>query len=286
MRVALKNIPIGELHPHPGNPYTLREDAEFQESVNEVGVMSPLMVRPLESGGYEIISGHRRRAAAEAAGMEKVPVYICDLDDAQAVIALVDSNLHREQILPSEKAFAYKLKLDAMRKQAGRPSKDNSRQVVGNFESADIIGKSAGESGRTIQRFIRLTELIPQILQMVDEGKIAFSPAIEISHLPKKEQADLLTTMESEDKTPSLSQCQRMRKLSAVGQLDMDRIFSIMTEEKANQKEQVKFKVDDLRQFFPRNTDIKKMEEVIVRLLGEWQRKRQRQREEQSRDAR
>jgi ParB family chromosome partitioning protein len=283
VKVSLKNIPIGELHPHPNNPYAMREDTEFQESIKEYGVMSPLMVRPIESGGYEIISGHRRRAAAETAGMEKVPVYICDLNDTEAVIALVDSNMHREQILPSEKAFAYKLKLEAVRKQAGRPSKENPRQVVANSKSADIVGQGAGESGRTIQRFIRLTELIPQILQMVDEGKIAFSPAVEISHLPKKEQADLLETMQSEDRTPNLSQCLRMRKLSAAGQLDMDAVFSIMTEEKSNQKEQIKFKADDLRKFFKKNVDAQQMEQIILKLLGEYQRKRERSEQERER---
>jgi len=342
MKVTIKNIPIGELHPHPDNPYALREDIEFQESIREYGVMYPLMVRPLESGGYEIISGHRRKAAAELAGMVKVPVHICDLDDTATVIALVDSNLHREKILPSEKAKAYKLKLDALKKQGDRTDMDGRAtrgQVVQKLQAASKVdGLSTAElfvqralaasgvdspstdtraarkpldasgvdslstdgqavrktrdaiaineSGRQVQRYVRLMELVPEILQMVDEGKIAFSPAIEISYLPKKEQAGLLETMQSEDRTPSLSQCQRMRKLSAEGQLDMDSIFHIMTEDKANQKEQLKFKVDDLRKFFPKDYDPQRMEQTIVKLLEEWQRKRERQRSEHSRDAR
>ena len=287
MKAMLKIVPIGELHPCPSNPFAVREDVELQDSIREFGVMSPIMVRPLDGGGYEIISGHRRKAAAELAGMDKVPVYICDLDDTDAIIALVDSNLHREHILPSEKAYAYKMKLDAMKHQGiacghdvHKAADTDGGQPV--HKSRDEISKT--ECGRQVQRYIRLTELVPEILQMVDEGKIALSPAVELSHLPKKEQADLLETIQSEDRTPNLSQCQRMRKLSAEGRLDMDGIFNIMTEEKANQKEQVKFKADDLCQFFPKNTDVKKMEQTIVKLLEEWQRKRERQRDQ--RDAR
>ncbi|MCL2696109.1 MAG: ParB/RepB/Spo0J family partition protein [Clostridiales bacterium] len=354
MKITIRNIPIGELHPCPNNPYGIREDAELQDSVQQYGVLEPLLVRPLESGGYEIISGHRRRAAAESAGIDKIPARICDLDDSAAMIALVDSNLHREKILPSEKAKAYKLRLDACKKQGVPTDLDTSAtrgQVVQKLPdalkvdglstaelfvqralAADVDnsstkaqpapmpnnmngvdrsstkGQSApapsnmnvvdnpstvrksrnaiavNESGRQVQRYVRLMELMPEILQMVDEGKIAFSPAIEISYLPKKEQVDLLETMQSEDRTPSLSQCQRMRKLSAEGRLDMDAIFAVMTEEKANQKETLKFKVDDLRKFFKKNVDTKQMGEIILRLLGEYQRKRERS--ERERDVR
>lgn len=278
MKGQVKNIPLVDLHPFPNNPFSVREDVELQESIREHGIISPLIVRPREGGGYEIISGHSRRAACEAAEIAKVPAFVRDIDDTAAVIALVDSNLHREHILPSEKAHAYKMKLDAIKRQGERTDL-TSRQVVGRSESADIVGSLSDESGRQVQRYIRLTELVPQILQMVDDGKIAFSPAVELSYLTQQEQADLLATMESEDRTPSLSQSQRMKKLSADGNLDMDAIFKIMTEEKPNQKEQIKFKVDNIRQFFPKKYDAQQMEQVILKLLAEWQRKRERNRD-------
>ncbi len=276
MKERVLDIPIVDLHPFPGNPFSVREDAELQESVRDYGVISPLVVRPLSSGGYEIISGHRRKAACEAAGIAKVPAFVRELDDTAAVIALVDSNLHREHVLPSEKAFAYKLKLDAIKHQG------TSRQAVGKLESADIVGLSANESGRQVQRYIRLTELNPQILQMVDAGAVAVSPAVELSYLTEREQADLLTTMASEERTPSHAQAIRMRKLSADGKLDMDAIFSIMTEEKPNQKEQIKLKAENIRSYFPKGYTMRQMEDTILKLLADWQRKR----EQRNRDAR
>ncbi len=281
MKETIKSIAIGDLRPFPDNPFSVREDLELQDSVQKYGVISPLVVRPLEGGGYEIISGHRRMAACEAAGMDKVPAFVREMDDTTAVIALVDSNLHREYVLPSEKANAYKMKLEAIKKQGERTDlseKATCGQVV--HKSRDEVSES--ESGRQVQRYIRLTELIPQILQMVDEGKIAFSPAVELSYLPTEQQEALLETMESEDRTPSHAQAIRMRKMSASGVLDMDTIFEIMTEEKGNQKEQVKLKVDSIRKFFPKSYNPRQMEDVIMKLLAEWQRKR----EQRNRDAR
>ena len=283
MREQIKNIAITELHPFPDNPYSVREDVELQDSIKEYGVISPLVVRPLESGGYEIISGHRRKSACELVGIDKVPAFVRNLDDNTAVIALVDSNLHREHILPSEKAFAYKMKLDAIKKQGERTDLADSKtcgRVV--HKSRDVVAD--GDSGRQVQRFIRLTELDPQILKMVDEDKIAFSPAVELSYLTEQEQSDLLETMESEDRTPSLSQSQQMRRLSADGRLDMDTIFKIMTEDKPNQIEQIKLRTDNIKAFFPRGYSPKQMENVIMKLLADWQ--RQRQRAAQNRNAR
>jgi len=287
MREQVKNIPIVDLHPFPNNPFSVREDIDLQDSIRDYGVISPLVVRPLESGGYELISGHRRKSACELVGIDKVPAFVRNLDDNTAVIALVDSNLHREHVLPSEKAFAYKMKLDAIKKQGERTDLSgvpSSRQPVGKLESADIVGHEASESGRQVQRYIRLTELNPQILKMVDENQIAFTPAIELSYLSGQEQADLLETMVCEDRTPSLSQSQQMRRLSADGQLNMDTIFKIMTEEKPNQAEQIKIKTDSIKAFFPKNYSLRQMEQVIMKLLAEWQLKRERA--AKSRDAR
>ncbi|MDR3295420.1 MAG: ParB/RepB/Spo0J family partition protein [Clostridiales Family XIII bacterium] len=266
MKETIKNIPIADLYPFPDNPFSVREDTELSDSIRDYGVISPLVVRSRAEGGYEIISGHRRRAACEAARIEAVPAFVRELDDTAAVIALVDSNLHREHVLPSEKAHAYKLKLDAIKHQGVACG-----QSV--HKSRDEIADS--ESGRQVQRYIRLCELMPPILSMVDEGKIAFSPAVELSYLPKKEQENLLETMESEDRTPSHAQAIRMRKLSADGQLDMDRIFRIMTEDKPNQKEQIKLKAESIQQFFPKGYSPRQMQETIMRLLAEWQLKRE-----------
>ncbi len=280
MNESIKAIKLTDLYPFPENPYKVLDNEELQamvDSITESGVISPLIVRPRESGGYEIISGHRRKAACEKAGILEVPAFVRDMDRDTAIIALVDSNLHREHILPSEKAHAYKLKLEAIKHQGKA-----SRQVVGKLESADIVGLDTSESGRQVQRYVRLTELIPPVLEMVDNAAIAFSPAVELSYLAEKEQADLVTTMESEDCTPSLSQAQRMKKLSVDGKLDMDAIFSIMTEEKPNQKEQIKLKKDSIKGFFPKNYTTRQMEETILKLLADWQRKR----EQRNRDAR
>jgi ParB family chromosome partitioning protein len=275
MKEQVKIIALSDLHPFPCNPFGVREDMEFQRSIEDYGVISPLVVRPLESGGYEIISGHRRKAACEQAGILVVPAFVRELDDIAAVIALVDSNLHREHVLPSEKAHAYKLKLDAIKRQGERSdlSPDSTcGQAV--HKSRDEIAES--ESGRQVQRYIRLTELIPQILQMVDEGRIALSPAVELSYLNPQQQANLLTTMESEDRTPSHAQAIRMRRLSGDGQLDMDKIFAIMTEEKPNQKEQIKLKTESIQRYFPKGYSPRQMQDKIVELLAEWQLKRER----------
>lgn len=273
MKETIRAIPLSELHPFPGNPYKVIDDEELQamaDSIRDYGVISPLVVRPRDEGGYEIISGHRRKKACEKAGIDTVPAFIRDMDRDTAVIALVDSNLHREHILPSEKAFAYKMKLEAIKHQGIACG-----QLV--HKSRDLVAEN-NESGRQVQRYIRLTELIPPILQMVDDRRIAFSPAVELSYLAEKEQYNLLETIESEDCTPSLSQAQRMKKLSQDGKLDMDMIFAIMTEEKPNQKEQIKLPKDRIKKFFPKDYTAKQMEEIIMKLLADWQRKRERSR--------
>ena len=245
-------------------------------SVLTQGILTPLVVRPLENDEYEVISGHRRLRACQKAGIETVPALIYALDRDAAAVALVDSNLHREKILPSEKAFAYKLKMDALSRQ-GQRTDLTSRQVVGKLETADLIAEN--ESGRQVQRYIRLTELIPQILSMVDAGKIALTPAVELSYLTGQEQQDLLETMESEDCTPSLSQAVQMKKLSQSGELSMDRIFEILREPKANQQEKISFRVDDLRKFFPKTYSVARIQERILKLLEADCRKRQRAQE-------
>jgi len=267
MKDTIKTLPVKDLHPYERNPYRLRDDPELQASISETGVLAPLLVRPRAQGGYEIISGHQRRAACEAAGIAAVPAIVRDLDDTAAAVALVDSNLHREHILPSEKAFAYKLKLDALKHQGVACGQDGHK-------SRD--GIAPDESGRQVQRYIRLTELLPPILQMVDEGRIAMGPAVEISYLAETEQRDLLETMQSEDKTPSLSQAQRLRRLSSEGKLDMDAVFAVMAEEKPNQREQIRIPAAKLKGYFPKSYTPKQMEDTILKLLGEWQRKRER----------
>ena len=273
MKETIRAIPLSELHPFPENPYKVLDDEELQamaDSIRDYGVISPLVVRLRDEGGYEIIAGHRRKKACEKAGIDTVPAFVRDMDRDTAVIALVDSNLHREHILPSEKAFAYKMKLEAIKHQGIACG-----QLV--HKSRDLVAEN-NESGRQVQRYIRLTELIPPILQMVDDGRIAFSPAVELSYLAEKEQYNLLETIESEDCTPSLSQAQRMKKLSQDGKLNTDAIFAIMTEEKPNQKEQIKLPKDRIKKFFPKDYTAKQMEEVIMKLLADWQRKRERSR--------
>ncbi len=280
MREVVKNVSLKSLYAFPEHPFKVRDDEEQQElteSIRKYGVITPIIVRPREQGGYEIISGHRRARACAKAGMETIPAFIIEMDRETAVICLVDSNLHREHILPSEKAFAYKMKLDAI-KQQGKYIDNTSRQNVGKLESADIVGRGANESGRTVQRYIRLTKLIPPILEMVDNEQIAFSPAVEISYLTEEEQSDLLETMESEQATPSLAQAQYMKRLSAEGKLDMDTIFEMMTEEKPNQKEQVKLKKENIVKYFPKGYSTKQMEQVILKLLADWKRRRDRNR--------
>ena len=273
--VQAMQLPIQKLRPFENHPFQVKDDDEMNQLVWSVltqGVLTPLVVRPLENDEYEVISGHRRLHACQKAGIETVPVLICALDRDAAAIALVDSNLHREKILPSEKAFAYKLKMDALSRQ-GKRTDLTSRQVVGKWETADLIAEN--ESGRQVQRYIRLTELIPQILSMVDAGKIALTPAVELSYLTQREQQDLLETMESEDCTPSLSQAVQMKKLSQSGELNMDKIFEILREPKANQQEKISFRVEDLRKFFPKSYSVARIQERILKLLEADCRKRQ-----------
>ena len=262
-------IPLADLTPFRNHPFKVKEDeemAQLMRSIADAGVLSPALARPLPDGGYELISGHRRLAACKALGMDAMPVIVRDLTDEEAVITMVDSNLQREHILPSEKAFAYKMKMEALKRKAGRPEK-NSSQVATNFDTATEIGKSTGESRDQVFRYIRLTNLIPEILQMVDDGKIALTPAVELSYLSQPEQHELLDAMDYAQSTPSLSQAQRLKKLSQEGKLDMDKIFSIMTEEKPNQKEQVRIKTESLRKYFPRNYSAQQMEREIIKLL-------------------
>ena len=274
-------LKIENLRPFPGNPFHLVEDEqlmELSESIKEFGMAAPILTRPTDDkSGYEVISGQRRVRAAELAGIESVPAFVLPIDRDRAIITLVDSNIQRENILPSERAFAYKMKLDAMKRQGYRTDL-TSNQVGTKLQTDEIVAKGFGVSKTTVHRFIRLTELLPPILQMVDEGRIALTPGAELSFLTQEEQENLFTTMESEDATPSLAQAQRMKKLSQAGQLDMDAIFAIMTEEKGNQKETVKIGMDKLRKYFPRGTTPQQMEETIIRLLErELRRKRNRE---------
>ena len=277
--VQAMQLPIQKLRPFENHPFQVKDDDEMNQLVWSVltqGVLTPLVVRPLENDEYEVISGHRRLHACQKAGIETVPALIYALDRDAAAIALVDSNLHREKILPSEKAFAYKMKMDALSRQ-GKRTDLTSRQVVGKLETADLIAEN--ESGRQVQRYIRLTELIPQILSMVDAGKIALTPAVELSYLTQREQQDLLETMESEDCTPSLSQAVQMKKLSQSGELNIDKIFEILREPKANQQEKISFRVEDLRKFFPKSYSAARIQETILKLLNDYQRKRLRAQE-------
>ena len=270
-------LPISKLHPFERHPFKVTDNEEMDQltwSILTQGLLTPLVVRPLDNGEYEVISGHRRLYACKKAGIETVPALITEMDRDEATIALVDSNLHREKILPSEKAYAYKLKMEALSRQGYRTDL-TSRQVVGKLETADMIADN--ESGRQVQRYIRLTNLIPGILQKVDEGQIALTPAVELSYLTDTEQADLLETMESEDCTPSLSQAQQLKQLSQAGRLNMDRIFNIMREPKANQQEKISFKVADLRPYFPRHYNTAQMMQEIVIALKERQQRLQRQ---------
>ena len=276
----LKVLKTKDLYPFPDNPFHVAEDetlSELAESIKEFGIVTPIITRPKEDGdGYEVIAGQRRVRASELAGINTVPAFVLPLDRDRAIITLVDSNLQRENILPSERAFAYKMKSEAMKRQGFRTDLTSS-QVVTKLRTDDKVAQGFGVGRMTVQRFIRLTELIPPILQMVDEGKIALTPAVELSFLKKDEQENLFATMESEEATPSLSQAQRMKQLSQSGRLDMDTIFAIMTEEKGNQKETLKINTSKLKKYFPKNTTPKQMEETIIKLLErELQRKRNR----------
>ena len=271
-------LPVDKLRPFEGHPFRVKDDSEMEQLVYSIltqGLLTPISVRPVEDNEYEVISGHRRLHACKKAGIETVPALIYSLDRDAATIAMVDSNLHREKILPSEKAFAYKLKRDAMSHQG-----KTFHQVGEKLPTAAKIGMDGGDSMNQVLRYIRLTELIPEILTMVDDGKIAFTPAVELSYLTKQEQQDLLETMESEDCTPSLSQAIQLKKQSQAGELNIDKIFDLLREPKANQQDKISFRVDDLRKYFPRSYSAARIQEAILKLLSDYQKKRQRSREE------
>ena len=276
------HIPLTELHPFPDHPFKVRDDEAKQEtaaSIKEYGVLVPALARPREVGGYELIAGHRRKHGCELAGLDTMPVIVRNIDRDTATIIMVDSNLQRESILPSERAQAYKMKLEAIKRRAGRPSKDaaeNSPKISANFRSDDEIGSDAGVSGDTIRNYISLTQLVPELQQMVDEKKIALTPAYQLAALKPEEQALLLETIDSEQATPSLSQAQRMKKLSQSGELNEDTMLSIMMEQKKPEKNDVTLSGDKLRKYFPRSYTPLQIENTIFKLLDAWQKKRQR----------
>ena len=276
----LVTLALADLHPFSKHPYKVRDDEatrDMAESVKQYGVLSPAIARPMPGGGYELVSGHRRKRACELAGLETMPVIVRELDDDAAAILVVDSNLQREDLLPSERAFAYKLKLEAMKRQAGRPAKENVSQVGTQKRSDQIMAEELGENRNQIHRYIRLTELIPPLLDMVDERKIAFNPAYELSFLTKDEQTMLLDAMDSEQATPSLSQAQRLKQFSQRGELTAEVMQAIMSEEK-KEAERVTLKGDTLRKYFPASYTPKRMEETIIRLLEQWQKQQKRRR--------
>ena len=283
-REQVQQIPIGELFPFKNHPFKVLDDESMQrtvESVEQYGVLSPLIARPRPEGGYEIISGHRRQHAAQLAGLDTLPVIVRNMDDDAAVLLMVDSNLQRETILPSERAFAYKMKLEAMKHQAGRPTQDNYSQVGNNFGtlSSEEMAEELGTSKNQIFRYIRLTNLIPELLDMVDEKKISFNPAVELSYLDESQQRDFLEAMNDTQNAPSLSQAQRLKKLAQEGHFSYDVAFAVMGEEKKDELDKVVIKNDTLRKYFPRSYTPKQMEDTIIKLLEQWQRKQQRQNE-------
>ncbi len=276
-REKVQEIPLGELHPFRNHPFKVKDDAAMQDtvdSVREYGVLVPAIARPDPDGGYELIAGHRRHHASELAGKETMPVIIRDLDDDAATIIMVDSNLQREELLPSERAFAYKMKLEAIRHQ-GKRQELTSSQVGMKLQTLDIVGQQAGDSRNQVHRFIRLTELIPELLDMVDERKIAFNPAVELSYLKKEEQTLLLEAMDSEQATPSLSQAQRLKKFSQQKMLSLDVMRAVMSEEKKTDHDRVTLKNETLRKYFPKSYTPKQMEDTIIKLLEGWYKKRQ-----------
>ena len=283
-REQVQQIPIGELFPFKNHPFKVLDDESMQrtvESVEQYGVLSPLIARPRSEGGYEIISGHRRQHAAQLAGLDALPVIVRQMDDDAAVLLMVDSNLQRETILPSERAFAYKMKLEAMKHQAGRPTQDNYSQVGNNFGtlSSEEMAEELGTSKNQIFRYIRLTNLVPELLDMVDEKKISFNPAVELSYLDTNQQRDFLEAMQDTQNAPSLSQAQRLKKLAQEGHFSYDVAFAVMGEEKKDELDKVVIKNDTLRKYFPRSYTPKQMEDTIIKLLEQWQRKQQRQNE-------
>ncbi|YAF49027.1 ParB/RepB/Spo0J family partition protein [Faecalibacterium prausnitzii] len=283
-REQVQQIPIGELFPFKNHPFKVLDDESMQrtvESVEQYGVLSPLIARPRPEGGYEIISGHRRQHAAQLAGLDALPVIVRQMDDDAAVLLMVDSNLQRENILPSERAFAYKMKLEALKNQGAR-----SDLTCGQFghkligaKARDIVADESGDNARNVQRFIRLTSLIPELLDMVDEKKIAFNPAVELSYLDESQQRDFLEAMNDTQNAPSLSQAQRLKKLAQEGHFSYDVAFAVMGEEKKDELDKVVIKNDTLRKYFPRSYTPKQMEDTIIKLLEQWQRKQQRQNE-------
>ena len=276
-RERIVELPLDKLYPFKNHPFQVRDDEDMQrtvDSIKEYGVLTPGIARPAPDGGYEIVAGHRRKHACELAGLSTMPFIVRDMDDDTATILMCDSNLQREHILPSERAFAYKMKLEAIKHQGSRTDL-TSRQVVGKFEMADLVGKDNGESGRQVQRFIRLTELVPTLSQMVDERKIAFNPAVELSYLKPEEQTQLLDAMAAQEATPSLSQAQRLKRYSQEGKLSEDVIDAIMSEEK-KETDRITLTSDKLKRYFPKSFTPRQMEETIFKLLEQWQQKRER----------
>ncbi len=282
-REQVQQIPIDELHPFTNHPFKVLDDEAMTrtvESIAQYGVLAPLIARPRPDGdGYEIISGHRRQYAAKLAGLDTLPVIVRQMSDDAAVILMVDSNLQREHILPSERALAYKMKLDAMRRTSGRPSKENVSQIGTQKRSDQIMAEELGESRNQIQRFIRLTNLIPELLDMVDEKKIAFNPAVELSYLDESQQRDFLEAMEDTQNAPSLSQAQQLKKMAQQGEFSYEKAFDVMGQEKKSEKDTVTIKNETLRKYFPRSYTPKQMEEKIIQLLDAWQKKQQRRNE-------
>ena len=281
-REQVQQIPIGELSPFKNHPFKVLDDESMQrtvESVEQYGVLSPLIARPRPEGGYEIISGHRRQHAAQLAGLDALPVIVRQMDDDAAVLLMVDSNLQRENILPSERAFAYKMKLEAIKNQGARSDLTSGQIVQKSKLSIERVAEDAGEGYKTVQRFIRLTNLVPELLDMVDEKKIAFNPAVELSYLDESQQRDFLEAMNDTQNAPSLSQAQRLKKLAKEGHFSYDVAFAVMGEEKKDELDKVVIKNDTLRKYFPRSYTPKQMEDTIIKLLEQWQRKLQRQNE-------
>ena len=283
-REQVQQIPIGELFPFKNHPFKVLDDESMQrtvESVEQYGVLSPLIARPRAEGGYEIISGHRRQHAAQLAGLDTLPVIVRNMDDDAAVLLMVDSNLQRENILPSERAFAYKMKLEAIKNQGARSDLTCGQigRKLNGAKARDIVADESGDNARNVQRFIRLTNLVPELLDMVDEKKIAFNPAVELSYLDESQQRDFLEAMNDTQNAPSLSQAQRLKKLAQEGHFSYDVAFAVMGEEKKDELDKVVIKNDTLRKYFPRSYTPKQMEDTIIKLLEQWQRKQQRQNE-------
>ena len=281
-REQVQQIPIGELFPFKNHPFKVLDDESMQrtvESVEQYGVLSPLIARPRPEGGYEIISGHRRQHAAQLAGLDALPVIVRQMDDDAAVLLMVDSNLQRENILPSERAFAYKMKLEALKNQGARSDLTSGQIVQKSKLSIERVAEDAGEGYKTVQRFIRLTNLIPELLDMVDEKKISFNPAVELSYLDESQQRDFLEAMEDTQNAPSLSQAQQLKKMAQQGEFSYEKAFDVMGQEKKSEKDTVTIKNETLRKYFPRSYTPKQMEEKIIQLLDAWQKKQQRRNE-------